>query len=74
MVACLTEDPDVLLGYAISSPEALHYVFVKEAWRRRGIASRLLGPVGAYKHVTHLTEATEELRNKYRMGFNPFLI
>lgn len=42
-VCCLREDPDVILGYAICEGDhILHYVHVKEAWRKFGIATSLL--------------------------------
>lgn len=72
-VLCLTEDEDVILGYSISSPQALHYVFVKQAWRRRGFAKDLT--VGSLnKPVTHITDDTESIRLKMRLTYNPFLI
>lgn len=42
-VACLADDPETVLGYAIfGEPKIIHYVHVKEAFRRFGIANALL--------------------------------
>ena len=72
-IACLKEDTDVILGYAVYEPQtALHYVFVKEAWRRQGLAKMLVP--GDLKTVTHLTELGDGLRKKQGMEFDPWLI
>ena len=44
VVACLPEDPDVILGWVAIEAErsALHFVHVKGRWRRLGVASKLL--------------------------------
>lgn len=42
-IACLKEDPDVILGYAmLGADNTAHWVFVKKAWRRQGIGRSLL--------------------------------
>lgn len=72
-VACLSEDETCILGYAVYEPlQALHYVFVKEAWRRQGLAKRLVpeGPLD----VTHLTKLGDRIRRKEGLLFNPFKI
>jgi hypothetical protein len=37
-VACLPDNEDVILGYIVFQPNVLHYMFVKEAFRKFGIA------------------------------------
>lgn len=70
-VACLKEDPDVIVGYAaFHLPDVVHYVYVKEAWRHLGIASYLVKP-HAPKYCSHLTKAGLKLKPK-EMIFNPF--
>lgn len=46
-IACvaLTDDLDVVLGWAAARGDCLHYVFVKDGWRRRGIAKQLIAEV-----------------------------
>lgn len=54
MVACLGDDPSTILGYAVRSGEnIIHYVHVKNAFRRFGIATAL-APQKLLK-VTHIT-------------------
>lgn len=80
-VACLTEDPDVILGYSILSQDlqTLHWVFVKSSkksddlsWRRHGIGKVLTNyPI---KQVTHLTKLGLTLLPKINAVFNPFMV
>lgn len=72
-IACLPDDPSVILGYSILSPDyqAIVWVYVKQAWRNKGIAKSLLP-----KHpiaVTHLTRLGKTLMHKIPTAhFNPF--
>lgn len=72
-VACLQEDPDVILGYSIlySDSPVIHWVYVKEKWRKKGIA-RALTPKNPTA-VTHLSALGQSLMNKFEnLIFNPF--
>jgi GNAT superfamily N-acetyltransferase len=69
-VACLADDDDVILGYSVLEPQILHWVFVKEPWRRIGIASDLI-PKDIHT-VTHLTKMGIQLKPD-NVIFNPFL-
>lgn len=74
-VACLKDDPEVILGYAIlSRTEAVaHWVFVKSAWRRIGIAKSLV-PDNT-KTVTHLTATgLSIIRKNPGVEYNPFIV
>ncbi len=74
-VACLKEDQDVILGYSILSSDfsAVDWVYVKAAWRRKGIATQLLPK---YPSVfTHLSTLGKSLMPKYPSTiFDPFKI
>lgn len=74
-VACLKEDPDVILGYSIlgHNYSTIHWVFVKAAWRKAGVA-RSLTP-SRPETITHLTALGRSLMNKFEnVTFNPFKI
>lgn len=72
-IACLKEDPDVILGYSISKGTALDWVYVKKAWRGAGIGRALLPP--KITAITHLADTGKALMNKIpNCIFNPFLI
>lgn len=69
-VACLPDEPDVVLGYVAYTGNTLHWVFVKKAWRKLGIATALV-PENV-QVVSHLTKVGKSLR-KPTWSFNPFL-
>jgi GNAT superfamily N-acetyltransferase len=72
-IACLKEDQDVILGYSILSADyqTIHWVFVKQAWRNKGIARSLLPQYST--NITHLTDLGRKLMNKLPTAiFNPF--
>jgi hypothetical protein len=75
-IACLPDDPDVILGYSILSQDlqVIHWVYVKSIWRRKGIAKNICP-----KHpttVTHLTQLGKTLmKEKLKTAtFNPFCL
>jgi GNAT superfamily N-acetyltransferase len=73
-IACLKDEPDVIIGYSILSIDyqTIHFVYVKEKWRNRGIGKSLLPQYPSA--VTHLTTLGKKLLNKINNPiFNPFL-
>ena len=74
-VACLKDDPEVILGYAIlgNNETTLHYVFVKNAWRKIGLAKLLIPDT--VKSVSHLTKTGIDMLKKHKeIVYNPFTI
>lgn len=75
-VACLKDDPNTVLGYAIYSKyqmyDTLHWCFVKKQWRGIGIAKDLIPK--DVKSVTHLTKVGVSVIKRKGWEFNPFLI
>lgn len=72
-VACLKDDPEVILGYSVYTGGVLHWVFVKKAWRSIGIMKSLL-PEGIVA-VSHLTTVGKSiLRRHPGVVFNPFAL
>lgn len=72
-VACLREDPEVILGYSVlGANHTAHWTFVKSAWRNIGIAKSLI-PADT-ETVTHLTKVGLSIINKHpNVVFNPFI-
>jgi GNAT superfamily N-acetyltransferase len=80
-IACLKEDPEVILGYSVSrnlqigeaSISVLDWVFVKSAWRKIGIGKMLMPH--RINACTHLTKSGQAIaRQKLPdMIFNPFI-
>lgn len=74
-VACLPEDPDVILGYSILSTDyqTIHWTYVKSIWRKKGIARSLVPRHPTY--VSHLSQLGKSLLSKLKPAvFNPFSI
>lgn len=75
-IACLKEDPDVILGYSILSADyqVIHWCFVKKAWRKKGIARSLVPSRPQF--ISHLTELGKSLMSKFpkETVFNPFAL
>ncbi len=73
-VACLTDDPDVIIGYSIVNPtlQVLHWIYVKKPFRGMGIGKALIPTL--VTTFTHLTRAGKSLLDKYKAVFNPFAV
>lgn len=73
-VACLKEDPEVILGYAVLNQDqtALNFVFVKKSWRTIGIAKQLV-PL-TVTTVTNLTKVGLSISKRKGLHFNPFIV
>lgn len=73
-LALLADDSDVCLGWAVYEGETLHYVYVKRAMRRQGIARSLVPKTT--KTITHLTVPGVVIwKNKFPAAiFNPFVL
>lgn len=73
-VACLKEDPTVILGYSVSNQDTLHWVHVRKSWRSIGIAKSLVP--SSVKTVTHVNKLGMSylLSHPGQLSFNPFLI
>lgn len=72
-VACLKDDPEVILGYSVSKGDRLDWIFVKKAWRAIGVAKSLLpSTVTTTSHLT--TAGLAILKAKMpKVTFNPFI-
>lgn len=69
-VAVAAEDPDTILGWSLSRGDHLHYVYVKQAFRRLGIGS-LLVPTGM-KWYTFRTPAGLALAKRFQLRYDPW--
>lgn len=70
-VACLVEDPDVIIGYGVTTNTVVHFLFVKKSWRKIGVAKLLLPKT--ISAVSHLTDLGRKLLPKLSGAvFNPF--
>lgn len=83
LIAHLKEDPNVIIGYLAVEEEPeeepiIHYVFVKEPFRKFGVAKMLLEASKLNPNVcqiTHWTHEVETLSKKFpKMKYNPYRI
>lgn len=76
-VACLSENPDQILGYIVYCPDAVHYLYVKLSLRRHGIGKRLLtSAIGDAKHFryTFRTDALDNLPEGLYGTYSPKIV
>ena len=72
-VAFLPEEPDEILGWVCTDGFILHYVYVKQAYRRRDVATKLLR-ADVMRFCTHETRAGRAFVSKFGLRFNPYLL
>lgn len=72
-VACLADEPDIILGWTAYEGETLHFSYTKDAWRQKGIAKSLLQDANI-NTVTHLTKIGDDIRSRKGWKFDPFRI
>lgn len=73
--ACNPEDSDQVFGWAMGTPgEVLHYVYLREPYRRFGLAGRMLDTLRIERCAfSHRTPAFERIARRRHLTFNPYL-
>lgn len=73
-IACLKENPDIILGYSVteevSGKNIVHFVYVKDEWRKIGIAKDILPK--KIDIITSMTKIAKKLKPK-KTVFDPFI-
>lgn len=73
-ICCLKDSPEVIIGYSVhegmGQGAALHWIYVKKAWRKMGVGRQLCPP--DITHVTHLTNLGKKLKPE-EWVYDPFL-
>lgn len=76
-VACKKDEPDVVFGYMVYSLDfpTVHYAYVKENFRKHGIAKSLFDGSGLYLPITitHRTDLAKKILPS-NIIYNPFLL
>ena len=81
-ILCNPEDPEQLYGYVVAETLGpvfmIHFAYVKKTYRGLGMMREAVGRI--YPElgreevaITHISDDVKNLRNKYRLKFNPFL-
>ena len=81
LIACNSLDISQIFGYSVAEKVddcmVAHFVYVKDSFRRFGIATQLMEAQGWKKgepmFYTHKTNVTDKLAEKHTMVYNPFL-
>jgi GNAT superfamily N-acetyltransferase len=74
-LAVLPDEPDVVLGWSVHEGGIVHFVYVKPAFRKHGVAAALLEGVQRPFVYTHWTHALRELHGKLAgCVYNPYLL
>jgi DNA-binding CsgD family transcriptional regulator len=73
-IACKSDDAETIFGYAVSQPEILHWVFVKQVFWGLGVARDLVGDLDQYKYYTHITQMVKTQNLYSCIEYNPFLL
>lgn len=72
-VACSVDAPDTIVGWAcVEPPSVVHYVFVREEFRRYGVARRLLADLPERVTYTHRTDVCKALPIPAAWFFNMY--
>lgn len=74
-MAILAADPEVVLGWCVTAEKLVHYVYIKPAFRRRGIARALLAHIAPPFTYTHWTHVLRDLHDKVKdCVYNPYAV
>ena len=82
-VACAEDDPSCIFGWICAEVGRdgsliVHYTYVKQVYRRLGIARRLLTATGWQPgqpiFATHWTNRCSRLSEKFNVAFNPYIL
>jgi hypothetical protein len=73
-VAADPEDLDLIVGYIVYETAKIHYVYVKEQFRKFGICHKLLESAHAQKgtRVTHMTIRYKTIAEKQGFVYSPY--
>lgn len=77
VVACLKGDENVILGYLVSEADVIHWVYVKQSFRRMGIARAMLDDALLTSEVwhTHRINDFDWIQNKFTdLVYDPYLL
>ncbi len=70
-VAVPFDSPNTILGWVCRRGPVVHYIYVKEAFRRLGVGTALAGD---FEHCTHLTPYGQIALKGRKAVYNPYLL
>jgi hypothetical protein len=76
MIATFPDEPGVILGFIAFEPETIHYCYVRDVWRKNGIARMLFEASGLSRMsaFTHWTDpcASFVARKDMELKYDPY--
>ena len=66
--------PDEVCGYVVFTPKTLQYLYVKQDYRKHGLATKLISTFGPFAQYTHETVPGKRLLTRHGAAYNPFLL
>lgn len=74
-ITCLPDAEDIILGYVVIQNNVLHWIYVKQAWRNKGISKLMLEFFkDGLKYHTGITDNSFSFLSKLGLTYNPFLL
>lgn len=74
-ICCDNEDAFVIYAYMVSAENLIHYIFVKDAFRRFGLAKALIESKGFFEPIcTHKTRLISNSLENFNINYNPLLL
>lgn len=71
-IAYPVHEPTEILGWVCWTKETIHFVYVKNGYRKLGIASGLLDLHKSARYFSHPTRAGVQLAKKRQLRYNPY--
>ena len=71
MIAVNAEDEDQFIGFACGDEFYVHFVYVKEMFRRLGLGRQMWNYIGASYTYTHITQDSRKILTK-QFSYNPY--
>lgn len=73
VVACLEKDNDAIAGFAVTEGDTIHYVFVRDAFTRVGLATSMLLPFASRDTVRYSHRPSVPIRIPETWVYDPYL-
>jgi GNAT superfamily N-acetyltransferase len=74
-VACAEDYQDQLFGYICVHGDCLHYLYVKQPYRKNGVATKLIEEIGSDSIINHSHWSGDfvHLSRKIKSSYNPYI-
>ena len=76
LIACMDDYKDQILGWLCYDRDILHYLYIKQPFRKHGLANMLIEHTGVKEPltVTHWTWRLWDISKTHKLVYNPYLL